>query len=106
MISSYITRRVRAAMWYVIDTHAQNNNTSERAAAERALAGIPTEPTLAEITTALDVAMSMTRSAMDIYKSKNKITCVVGHKIMHDLQVSANSIRKLHEQQRLNHPDS
>jgi len=96
-VSKVVINRIRAAMWYVIDFHARHGNDGKRIAAERALAVIPNDPTLAEALDALHVATTMARSATKQYRQINSVTCMTGHIIMRDLKVSAKTLRKLQE---------
>lgn len=97
MISRIVINRIRAAMWYVIDFHTRHGNDGGRTAAERALAVIPNNPTLAEALDALRVATTMARSATKQYQQTHNVACMTGHRIMRDLNVSAKTLRKLQE---------
>lgn len=104
MISRIVIKRIRAAVWYAIGTHRtldsfDGHDSSEmRAAAERALSLMPDQPTLAEAQAALRGASILALSATNRYHDTLKVRCMVGRRILRDLDVSANTLTKMEKQ--------
>lgn len=103
MISKIVIKRIRAAVWYAIGTHRtldsfdKKDSTAMRAAAERALSSMPDQPNLAEAQAALRGASILALSASTRYYDTFKAQCMVGCRILRDLDISANTLNKQQE---------
>jgi len=106
MISKIVIKRIRAAVWYAIGTHRTmdafdgQDSREMRAAAERALSIMPDQPTIAEAQAALRSASILALSASNRYYDTLKVQCMVGRRILRDLDVSADTLNK--QQEKLN----